>query len=148
MTPHLLCVGGEDHSLRIPFLRAMTARGFQVSAAGTGDAAPFQHAGIAYHRFQFERFVNPLADLSAMRQLDKLIAQLRPQLIQSFDTKTQYPGSLRRPSHGAAGNPHDQRQLGLFLAHAARAGAAASPAHAPTPGGPHDHREGVSEARG
>jgi glycosyltransferase involved in cell wall biosynthesis len=87
MTPHLLCVGGEDHFLRIPFLRAVAARGFQVSAAGTGDPAPFQRAGIAYYRFQFERFVNPLADWSAIRQLERLIAQLRPQLIQSFDTK-------------------------------------------------------------
>jgi hypothetical protein len=87
MTPHLLCVGGEDHFLRIPFLRALTARGFQVSAAGTGDAVPFQQAGIRYHQFQFERFINPLADWSAICQLKTLITQLRPHLIQSFDTK-------------------------------------------------------------
>ncbi len=87
MTTHLLCVGGEDHSLRLPFLRAVAARGFRVSAAGTGDALPFQQSKIPYHRYRLERFVNPLADWSTVRRLEALIAQLRPQLIQSFDTK-------------------------------------------------------------
>jgi glycosyltransferase involved in cell wall biosynthesis len=87
MAAYLFCVGGEDHFLRLPFLRAMTARGFRVSAAGTGDAAPFEQSGIVYHRYQLERFVDPLADWSTIRRLAVLIAQLRPQLIQSFDTK-------------------------------------------------------------
>ncbi|HEY7576781.1 MAG TPA: hypothetical protein VH855_04230 [Acetobacteraceae bacterium] len=42
MSTHLLCVGGKDHYLRSPFLRAATTHGFRDSAAGTGDATPFQ----------------------------------------------------------------------------------------------------------
>jgi hypothetical protein len=52
---HLLCVGGEDHALRIPFLTALRNRGLRVSAAGTGAATPFANNGIQYHRYQFDR---------------------------------------------------------------------------------------------
>jgi hypothetical protein len=45
LNPHLLCIGGFDHHLRLPFLKALRDRGFQVSAAGTGAAAPFETAG-------------------------------------------------------------------------------------------------------
>jgi glycosyltransferase involved in cell wall biosynthesis len=87
LTAHVLCIGGEDHGLRIPFLLALRERGFRVSAAGTGDAAPFSRAGLAYFPFRFDRFVNPLADWTALGTLSKLFAELRPELIQSFDTK-------------------------------------------------------------
>ena len=87
MRPHLLCIGGEDHALRIPFLLALHDRGFRVSAAATADAGPFTRAGIDYHLFHFDRFTNPLADWAAFKALAKLIADLRPGLVQSFDTK-------------------------------------------------------------
>lgn len=87
MTPHLLCVAGEDHHLRIPFMLALRGKGFRVTAAGTGEAAPFERAGLDYRPFRFDRFVNPLADLAAVRCLAKLFAELRPDLVQSFDTK-------------------------------------------------------------
>ena len=87
MTPRLLCVGGEDHHLRIPFLLALGDRGVKVIAAGTGDGTPFARAGIEYHSFRFDRFVNPLADLTAVRVLAGLIADVRPDLVQCFDTK-------------------------------------------------------------
>jgi glycosyltransferase involved in cell wall biosynthesis len=85
--PHLLCIGGEDHSLRIPFLLALRDKGFRVSAAGTGDAAPFAQAGIEYHPYHFARFVNPLSDRAAFKAISKLIADIRPALVQCFDTK-------------------------------------------------------------
>jgi glycosyltransferase involved in cell wall biosynthesis len=87
MSPHLLCIGGEDHHLRIPFLLALRDRGVKVTAAGTGDGAPFARAGLDYHSFRFDRFVNPLADLVAIRTVKGLIADIRPDLVQSFDTK-------------------------------------------------------------
>ena len=87
MKTHLLCVGGEDHFLRIPFLLALRHRGFQVTAAGTGDPAPFTQAGLDYCRFHFDRFLNPLADWAAFRTLSKLILDLRPGIVQCFDTK-------------------------------------------------------------
>ena len=87
LTKRLLLVGGEDHHLRIPFMLAVAARGYRLTAAGTGDADPFRSAGLDYHRFTFDRFVNPLADWAAIRSLSKLLADVRPDLVQSFDTK-------------------------------------------------------------
>jgi glycosyltransferase involved in cell wall biosynthesis len=87
MNPRLLCIGGEDHHLRIPFLLALGDRGVKVTAAGTGDGTPFARAGIEYHSFRFDRFVNPLADLTAIKLLAGLIADVRPDLVQCFDTK-------------------------------------------------------------
>jgi glycosyltransferase involved in cell wall biosynthesis len=85
--PHLLCIGGVDHSLRIPFLLALRDKGFRISAAGTGDPAPFAQAGLDYHPFHFSRFVDPLTDWTAFKVISKLIADLRPALVQCFDTK-------------------------------------------------------------
>lgn len=85
--PHLLCIGGEDHNLRIPFLLALRRRGFAVTAAGTGDPAPFTRHGIDFHPFRFDRFINPLADRSAIRALTRLITKVGPDIAQSFDTK-------------------------------------------------------------
>jgi glycosyltransferase involved in cell wall biosynthesis len=87
VSPHLLCIGGEDHYLRIPFLLALRDRGVSVTAAGTCDGAPFARTGLRYHSFRFDRFVNPLADLTAIKTLKRLIADIRPDLVQSFDTK-------------------------------------------------------------
>jgi glycosyltransferase involved in cell wall biosynthesis len=86
-SPHLLCIGGEDHHLRIPFLLALLDRGMKVTAAGTGDGAPFARAGLDYHSFHLDRFVNPLADLATIKSLTGLIADIRPDLVQCFDTK-------------------------------------------------------------
>lgn len=85
--PHLLCIGGEDHNLRIPFLLALQKRGFAVTAAGTSDPAPFARHGIDFHPFRFDRFINPLADRSAIRALTRLITEVGPDIAQSFDTK-------------------------------------------------------------
>jgi glycosyltransferase involved in cell wall biosynthesis len=87
LRPHLLYIGGEDHALRIPFMLALRDHGFRVSAAATGDPAPFVRAGIDYYLFRFDRFVNPLADWTALKILSNLLAEVRPELAQSFDTK-------------------------------------------------------------
>lgn len=87
MRPHLLCIGGEDHCLRIPFLLALRDKGFRVNAAGTGDPTPFVEVGLDYHPIHFDRFVNPLADWAAFKTISKLIADVRPELVQCFDTK-------------------------------------------------------------
>ena len=86
-TPHVLFVGGVDHELRIPFMLNLRNCGFQVSAAGTAEAAPFSRAGLRYYPFRFERFLNPIADWTALRTLSKLFADVGPELVQSFDTK-------------------------------------------------------------
>jgi len=87
LRPHLLCIGGEDHCLRIPFLIALRDKGFRISAAAPGDPSPFARAGLDYHPVNFARFVNPLSDWAALKTISKLIADLRPLLVQCFDTK-------------------------------------------------------------
>lgn len=83
----LLCVGGEDHQLRVPFLLALRRAGLSVAAAGTADPAPFAAAGIDYWPIHFKRYVNPLNDWDAIRELRGLLQQTRPHIVQSFDTK-------------------------------------------------------------
>jgi glycosyltransferase involved in cell wall biosynthesis len=68
-------------------LLALRNKGFRVSAAGTGDAAPFAQAGIDYHPYHFARFVDPLSDWAAFKAISKLIADIRPAVVQCFDTK-------------------------------------------------------------
>lgn len=87
LRPHLLYIGGEDHNLRIPAMCALRDHGFRITAVGSGDPAPFARAGIRYRDFQFNRFVNPRADLAAIRNLARILAEERPDLAQSFDTK-------------------------------------------------------------
>jgi len=118
-TPHLLLVGGEDHDLRIPFLLALRASGFRVAAAGTGDPAPFLRAGLDYHPFKFNRFVNPLADWAAVAKLARLFADVRPGLVQCFDTKPNLlaPFAARR----VAGLPVVRTINGLGWMHSSNA---------------------------
>src|SRR5258706_3776456 len=87
LSPNLLYVGGEDHHRRIPAMLALRDHGIRVTAAGTGDSAPFDQASVDYRRFYFERFVNPLADWAAIKTLARLLVDVRPDLTQSFDTK-------------------------------------------------------------
>jgi len=87
LNAHLLCIGGDDHELRIPFLLALAERGFRVTAAGTGDPAPFKRAGLDYRAINFDRFVNPMADWTAIKALSRVLADVRAELVQSFDTK-------------------------------------------------------------
>ncbi len=68
-------------------LLALQAKGFRISAAGTGDSAPFARVGLDYHRFHFARFVDPVSDWAALGTIARLIAELRPNLVQCFDTK-------------------------------------------------------------
>ncbi len=87
MNPHVLCIGGNDHALRVPFLLALRNLGFRVSAAGTGDSTPFLRAELDYHAFQFDRSFSPRADWATFKAVSRLVADLRPDIVQSFDTK-------------------------------------------------------------
>ena len=96
--PHLLYISGEDHHFRIPFMLALRERGFRITAVGTGDPEPFKHADIEFHRFDFDRFVNPMADLAAIKTLSRLLVDIRPDIVQTCDTKPNYlvPLAARR----------------------------------------------------
>lgn len=94
MAIHLLCVGGEDHALRIPFLTALRSRGLQVTAAGTGPGAPFAKSNIPFRSYQFHRFGAALGDRLAIGQILQIVADCRPDVIQTFDTKPNLLGPL------------------------------------------------------
>jgi glycosyltransferase involved in cell wall biosynthesis len=87
VTPHLLYVGGEDHHLRIPLMLAVRNCGFRVTAAGSGDCAPFSEVGIDFFPFHFDRFMNPFSDWTALKTLATILREVRPDLAQGFDTK-------------------------------------------------------------
>lgn len=87
MALHLLCIGGEDHALRIPFIEALQNRGLRVTAVGTGAASAFATNGIPYHQYQFDRFGMGVSDQAAIGQLARLVKSVRPDVIQTFDTK-------------------------------------------------------------
>jgi glycosyltransferase involved in cell wall biosynthesis len=87
VTPHLLYVGGEDHHLRIPLMLALRSSGFRVTAAGSGDGAPFRKLDIDFRPFHFDRFMNPFSDLMAIKTLSTILRDVRPDLAQGYDTK-------------------------------------------------------------
>ena len=99
---HVLVIGGEDHDLRIPFMRDLQRRGIAVTAAGTGSSAPFAAAGVPFRSFSFARFVDPMADWRALRPIRDLVAAVGPDIVQCFDTKLNIlvPLALRNTGPG------------------------------------------------
>jgi hypothetical protein len=75
MPTHLLCVGSDNHHLRLPFLHAVTKRGCRHCnghcRCGCGHQSRSLAAGTKAHGLSI-----PLADCSTMRQLRGLILQL------------------------------------------------------------------------
>jgi glycosyltransferase involved in cell wall biosynthesis len=80
-------VGGEDHHLRIPFLLELRGSGLRVAAAGTGNPAPFERAGLDYWPIHFNRFISPAKDRVTIRELRAVLREAQPHIVQSFDTK-------------------------------------------------------------
>ncbi|MDX8458850.1 glycosyltransferase family 4 protein [Mesorhizobium humile] len=87
MNPHLVCVGGEDHPLRIPFLLSLREQGFRLTAVSSDDGTAFSRHGIPHRHIRFDRFASSGAELSTLRSIRGLMSELRPDIVQSFDTK-------------------------------------------------------------
>src|SRR3954452_23877554 len=68
-------------------MRAMQERGFEVIAAGSGDATPFECAGVPFRPFHFDRFVTPRSDWTSLKRLSQILREVRPDLAQGYDTK-------------------------------------------------------------
>jgi glycosyltransferase involved in cell wall biosynthesis len=90
MGASLLLAGGEDHHFRIPFMKRLRDLGFNVGALGSCAGAPFESEGFEFHYFKFERFIDPLSDWAAIGELVRFFADLRPLIVQSFDTKPNF----------------------------------------------------------
>lgn len=87
MNPHLVCVGGEDHALRIPFLMSLREKGFRITAVSSGSEAAFLRHGIPHHQYGFDRFSSGSGKWGTVRTIRKLMSELQPDVVQSFDTK-------------------------------------------------------------
>ena len=87
MGVHVLLLGGEDHNLRMPFMRALCAQGCKITIAASGDAGPFHRAGFDFHHFGFNRFFDPVSDLRARYRLQSLLREVDADIAHSFDTK-------------------------------------------------------------
>jgi glycosyltransferase involved in cell wall biosynthesis len=85
--PHIVCVGGEDHTLRIPYILALQKRQFRVTAVSTGDGSAFERANIAHASYRFDRFSSGRGDWGLIRSFRKLMDELKPDVVHSFDTK-------------------------------------------------------------
>jgi len=77
--------------MRVPLLKRLEVRGFEVAAVGSEMSSAFDAAGIAYYRYALDRWINPAADLHALLDLVRLMKTGRPDLVHAFDTK---PGIL------------------------------------------------------
>lgn len=95
-TIRLLCVGGDDHHLRIPFLLDLQRQGFDVVAAGTGDPSAFARAGIAYRGYAFRRTLALASDVAAVAALARILREVGPDVVQTFDTKPNLLVALAR----------------------------------------------------
>ena len=100
MSPHILFIGGADHALRIPFFDAIQASGFRITAAGTGDRHPFDQAKIAYHPYDFDRFLTIKGHAGAVRRIAQIAKEVCPDIVHSFDTKPNFlvPLAIRTKS--------------------------------------------------
>jgi glycosyltransferase involved in cell wall biosynthesis len=87
MNPHLVCVGGVDHPLRIPFLLALRERGFRITAVSSEAGTAFSPHDIPHRQFAFDRFSSGGGTWGAIRAIRRLVSELRPDIVQSFDTK-------------------------------------------------------------
>jgi len=86
VTPHILHAAG-DTAARLPLLLALRARGFEVSATGSGDSAPFDAAGVPYRCVPLHRGLAPFADFGTLRGLRAACRALRPDVVHGFETK-------------------------------------------------------------
>ena len=80
-------VGGEDVFRRIPLLRALHEKGFEVCAIGCGNVDKFHEAEIEYYHYNLEMGFSPVADVFSFFQLGRILRNLNPDIIHSFDTK-------------------------------------------------------------
>ena len=83
----VIFVGGEDICMRIPLLKNLNSRGFNVSVIGSAKGDKFDDAQIPYWQYSLERFVGPIADIKTIKELRLILTDLKPKIVHTFDTK-------------------------------------------------------------
>ncbi len=86
--PRVLIVAGPDVDARIELMKLLSSE-FAMEAAGSSKeiAAKFEKTGFPYHYYEMERTATPLNDLKTRKNLEALLAKVRPDLVHTFDTK-------------------------------------------------------------
>ena len=93
--PRVLVIGGQDVHAHIELMRGLSGV-FTLAAAGTSpDLEPsFAKHGFSYYYYPLGRAVGPLADVSALVALGRLLRHFRPHVVHAFDTKPGVYGCL------------------------------------------------------
>lgn len=105
MTRRLLLVANQLDSFfnhRLPAARAAMAAGYDVHVAlADADAARERDTdGFAFHALRLPRGIgSPVAEARAIRDLNRLVAQLRPTLLHAFTLKPDLYAALAARSH-------------------------------------------------
>lgn len=100
--PRVLVIGGCDVDQRIDLMRALSDR-FSFAAAGSApELEPaFSRAAMPFHFYPLRRGLSPLGDLRSFWRLARLVRQLRPEIVHTFDTKPSVWGRLAARLAGA-----------------------------------------------
>ncbi len=85
--PTVWHIGGDDVHLRIPLLRRLREKGFDVGAVGSEDSEPFRQHDIPYWYYPLKRFISPWSDRVARARLYELFSHHRPDIVHAFDIK-------------------------------------------------------------
>jgi glycosyltransferase involved in cell wall biosynthesis len=83
----LLIVGGEDSRLRLSFARALAEAGWEVCFVTPAEEPELLRSEFEVYHYVLNRELAPFRDFLTLLQLFKLFSRLRPQVVQSFDTK-------------------------------------------------------------
>ena len=97
----ILLIGGEDLSLRIPFMQLLNARGVELLALGSQDESAFANSKIAYQRYSLRRSFNPIVDFRSVQEIKAIAVQFKPQVVHAFDTKPAILVPIALPDHAS-----------------------------------------------
>lgn len=85
--PSVWIVGSGRLNLRIPLMKALRERGFEMAAVGQDAQPEFQEHSFPYYQYPLRRAANPLLDRKAYRALCELFRRGQPQLAHAVNTK-------------------------------------------------------------
>jgi len=93
--PKVLLIGGPDVNARIPIIQSLAGQ-FSISVLGSNPylSDAFNQVGINYSSYNLNRGTNPLADILTMCYLARVISQVHPNIVHTFDTKPAVLGRL------------------------------------------------------
>ena len=86
-SPTVWFVGAGRLRLRIPLMKQLVERGFQVGAVGPEEAPEFEEHGFPYYRYPLRRAFSPWGDRQAFNRLCELFDEHRPDVVHAVNTK-------------------------------------------------------------